>query len=96
MNKSVFVALLVIVAFVSAYITSTGISDLVFYFKGARLSLWKCYCLGLGVSFLRNNPFIVTKSMTDMESHELFSHFLVSLIFDCLAVYFILPYALGY
>ena len=95
-RELITVPLLLLALIAAIFVTADGWQLLVSEFADKDISTWQAWVFGLGFSILRMNPLSVKKKIEgDNADIELLTILIVSLIFDCLAVYWLLPYALG-
>ena len=87
--------ILVATMIIAGVVTADGFRILAMGFAGVKLSLWKAWILGLSISFLRNRPFSKDKDIGGMDINEVLSACMVAVFFDCLAVYWLIPYVVS-
>lgn len=96
MNKFKKLVVFLIIILPSSFVTLLGWDKLIVYFHGQSLGLWKTWVLFLAVAFLRARPFAKTEPIVEKPLSELFVIAFSCLVMDSIAVFWILPYVLGF
>lgn len=88
-----------IIAFIAAmgcmYISAIGWSVMLTAFVGTSISLWKGFVFSLGFSIIRHVPFTEKQDTKGKSAAEWLGYGIMSLAMDSIAVFWLIPYALG-
>jgi len=87
--------LLIMTAIIAGYITTLGFDQIITFFHGESLGLWRTYFLTVGYSLLVISHFTLRKETKDMSDKDMVKTCLVILFCDSLATFVIIPNVLN-